>query len=242
MNHLLFGVYPYIAITVMVFGSIIRYDRDPFTWKSKSSQLLRQRQFVVGSVLFHVGILIILFGHFVGLLTPVVVFETLGISHSAKQILAMVMGGGAGIMAFIGGAILLQRRLGDPRIRAHSTFADTGILILLLLQLTLGLLTILVSAQHLDGNEMIKLMSWAQSIIYLQPGADAYIADANILFKLHIFIGLTIFILFPFTRLVHMVSAPVRYLWRPGYQIVRSRKLPGTVDSLGPRNNQTQAE
>lgn len=226
MNNFLFGIYPYIAITVMILGSIIRYDRDPFTWKSKSSQLLRRRQFAVGSVLFHVGILIILGGHFVGLLTPVAVFDAIGISHSAKQILAMTVGGIAGIMALIGGALLLHRRLFDPRIRAHSTFADTGILALLLVQLVLGLLTILVSMQHLDGHEMVLLMSWAQAIAYLRPDAAAYLTDVNILFKLHIFLGLTIFLLFPFTRLVHMISAPVRYLWRPGYQIVRSRRNP----------------
>ncbi|MYN13094.1 respiratory nitrate reductase subunit gamma [Pusillimonas sp. TS35] len=224
MNNFVFGIYPYIALTVMVVVSIVRYDRDPFTWKSKSSQLLRKRQFVIGSVLFHVGVLIIFFGHLVGLLTPIQLFDMLGIAHGAKQIMAIVVGGVAGIMALAGGWLLLHRRLSDPRIRAHSTFADTGILVLLMIQLVLGLATIIVSLGHLDGNEMIKLMNWAQAIIYLRPGAAAYMADAHWLFKLHIMIGLTIFLLFPFTRLVHIFSAPVRYLWRPGYQIVRSRR------------------
>ena len=226
MNNLLFGIYPYIAITVMILGSIARYERDPFTWKSKSSQILRKKQFVIGSVLFHVGVLFILMGHFVGLLTPIAVFDALGVSHSAKQVLAMTAGGIAGLMALSGGAILLHRRLTDPRVRANSTVADTGILILLLVQLVLGLLTIIVSMQHLDGHEMTKLMNWAQSIVYLKAGAAEHMADVNILFKLHIFLGLTIFLLFPFTRLVHMISAPVRYLWRPGYQIVRTKRNP----------------
>ncbi|MTH76849.1 respiratory nitrate reductase subunit gamma [Paracoccus aestuariivivens] len=224
MNNLLFGIYPYIAITIMILGSIVRYERDPFTWKSKSSQLLRKKQFVIGSILFHVGVLVILGGHLVGLLTPIAFFDALGISHGAKQVLAMTAGGIAGLMALAGGAILLHRRLTDPRIRANSTLADTGILVLLLAQLVLGLLTILVSMQHLDGHEMTKLMNWAQSIVYLRAGAAEHIADVNILFKLHIFLGLTIFVLFPFTRLVHMISAPVRYLWRPGYQIVRTKR------------------
>ncbi|MDP5307733.1 respiratory nitrate reductase subunit gamma [Paracoccus spongiarum] len=224
MNHLLFGIYPYVAITVMILGSIIRYDRDPFTWKSKSSQLLRRRQFVIGSVLFHVGILVILFGHLIGLLTPIIIFDTVGISHGAKQVMAVTVGGIAGVMALVGGVLLLHRRLTDPRIRAHSTFADTGILALLLAQLVLGLMTIFVSLGHLDGHEMVKLMTWAQSIAYLRAGAADHLAEVGILFKLHIVLGLTIFLLFPFTRLVHMISAPVRYLWRPGYQIVRSRR------------------
>ncbi|MFV0490587.1 MAG: respiratory nitrate reductase subunit gamma [Pseudorhodobacter sp.] len=224
MHNFIFGVYPYIAITVMILGSIVRYERDPFTWKSSSSQLLRRKQFVIGSVLFHVGVLTILMGHFVGLLTPVVIFEMLGISHSAKQILAVVVGGVAGVMALVGGMLLLHRRLYDPRIRANSTIADTGILILLMLQLVLGLLTIFVSLTHLDGEEMVKLMNWAQGIVYFRADPASHIVDANILFKLHITLGLTIFLLFPFTRLIHMISAPVRYLWRPGYQIVRSRR------------------
>lgn len=226
MNNVLFGIYPYIAITVMILGSIIRYDYDPFSWKTKSSQLLRRRQFVIGSVLFHFGVLVILVGHVVGLLTPIAIFDVLGISHGAKQILAMTAGGIAGVMALIGGALLLHRRLTDPRIRKHSTFADTGILILLLVQLVLGLMTILVSMQHLDGHEMVKLMSWAQGIAYFRPDASQHLQGVNILFKLHIFLGLTIFLLFPFTRLVHMISAPVRYIWRPGYQIVRSKRDP----------------
>jgi len=224
MNYILFGIYPYIAITVMVIASIARYERDPFTWKSKSSQLLRKKQFIAGSVLFHVGVLMIFAGHLVGLLTPIQIFDMLGIGHGTKQLLAIVAGGVAGIMALVGGALLLHRRLFDPRIRANSTLADTGIMVLLMAQLLLGLMTIVVSLGHLDGAEMVKFMSWAQGIIYLRAGAADHIADVHWLFKAHILLGLTIFLLFPFTRLVHMFSAPVRYLWRPGYQIVRSRR------------------
>lgn len=224
MHQFLFGTYPYIAITIMVLGSIARYETVPFTWKSSSSQLLRRKQLILGSVLFHVGILTILFGHLGGLLTPIAIFDALGISHGAKQVIAIVVGGIAGIMALAGGGMLVHRRLTDPRIRANSSFADNWILILLLAQLVLGVLTIFVSLQHLDGYEMTKFMSWAQGIFTFDPNAASYVADVNILFKLHLFLGLTIFVLFPFTRLVHMLSAPVRYLWRPGYQIVRSRR------------------
>lgn len=237
LHNFVFGVFPYIAITVMIFGAIVRYERDPFTWKTSSSQLLRRKQFVIGSVLFHVGILMILGGHLVGLLTPIAIWDTLGVSHGAKQIFAMLMGGFAGILAMIGGIILLHRRLMDPRIRANSTLADTGILVLLMAQLLLGLGSILVSMGHLDGHEMVKLMSWAQSIAYFGADPAGHIADVHWLFKMHIALGLTIFLLFPFTRLVHMLSAPVRYLWRPGYQIVRSKRgaKPGKGLGLIPR-------
>ncbi len=224
MHEFLFGIYPYIALTVMVVGSIARYDRDPFSWKTKSSQLLSNKQFVLGSVLFHVGIIIIFFGHLVGLLTPIAFFDMLGISHSFKQVLAIVVGGIAGVMTLIGGLILLHRRLTNPRVRATSTFADTGILALLVLQVILGLGTIFLSLQHLDGGEMVRLMQWAQAIVFFQGGAAAYLVGTSWLFKLHIFLGLTIFLLLPFTRLVHIFSAPLRYVWRPGYQIVRSKR------------------
>ena len=224
MHEFLFGIFPYIALTVLIVGSVVRYERDPFTWKTSSSQLLRRKQLVVGSILFHVGVLIIFFGHLGGLLTPIWVFDAIGISHGAKQVLAVIAGGIAGVMALVGGGMLLHRRWTDPRIRKTSSFADIAILVLLLAQLVLGLGTIFVSLQHLDGHEMTKFMSWAQGIFTFEAGAADHIAGVALIFKAHLVLGLTIFLVFPFTRLVHMLSVPLRYLTRPGYQIVRSRR------------------
>ena len=224
MHNFLFGIYPYIALAVLAIGSIARYERDPFTWKSKSSQLLRRKQLILGSVLFHIGVLTIFFGHLVGLLSPIVIWDMLGISHTGKQLLAVIVGGVAGVVALVGGILLLHRRLMDPRIRATSNFADIAILVLLLTQLVLGLGTIFVSLQHLDGGEMVRLMTWAQAIFTFQPNAADNIIGIHWLFQLHLVLGLTIFLLFPFTRLVHMLSAPLRYVIRPGFQIVRTRK------------------
>lgn len=224
MHNFLFGIFPYIALGVGIMGSIARYDRDPFTWKTSSSQLLRRKQLVIGSSLFHVGVLIIFFGHLVGLLTPIWIFDAIGISHGAKQLLAIVAGGTAGVMALVGGGMLFHRRWTDPRIRQTSSFWDIAILAMLLAQLVLGLGTIVASLGHLDGHEMVKFMSWAQGIFTFNVAAASYIADVPLVFKLHLFLGLTIILVFPFTRLVHMLSAPVRYIWRPGYQVVRSRR------------------
>lgn len=224
LHNFFFGIYPYIALGVLALGSIIRFDREQYTWRSGSSQMLRSRQMALGSNLFHVGILIIFFGHLAGLLTPLAFFDWLGIGHGTKQLMAMVVGGAAGVLCFIGLTILLHRRLFDPRIRKNSTFGDTGILVLLYLQLILGLSTIPLSAGHLSGDEMVKFMSWAQSIFTFKAGAAAHIADVHIIFKTHLVLGLSIFLLFPFTRLVHMLSAPIWYLGRKGYQIVRTKK------------------
>lgn len=224
MHQFIFGIYPYIALSVLILGSIARYERDPFTWKTSSSQLLRRKQLITGSILFHVGVLVIFFGHLIGLLTPIWVFDALGIGHGFKQLLAVIAGGIAGVMALIGGGMLFHRRWTDPRIRKTSSFADIAILALLLIQLILGLGTIVVSLQHLDGHEMTTFMAWALGIFTFDPQAASYIEHAAPIFKLHLFLGLTIFLVFPFTRLVHMLSVPVRYFVRPGYQIVRSRK------------------
>lgn len=224
-NHVLFGIYPYIALAVLALGSIIRFDREPYSWRASSSQLLRRKQLIWGSVLFHVGVLIVFFGHLVGLLIPIWVFEMLHIKHEWKQLLAVVVGGIAGAFSFVGATMLLHRRLSDARIRENSSFADTGIIALLWAQLALGLMTIPVSLGHLDGKEMVKFMAWANGIFTFNQEASSYLVGTSPIFRLHIFMGLTIFLLFPFTRLVHMLSAPVRYLWRPGYQVVRSRKL-----------------
>jgi nitrate reductase gamma subunit len=224
INHILFGWYPYVCLTVFLVGSLLRFDREQYTWRSGSSQLLRRRQLMWGSNLFHVGILVIFLGHFGGLLTPIWVFDLLGVPHGAKQIIAIVAGGIAGIACFIGLTLLVHRRLFDERIRTTSSFGDIAILLMLYAQLILGLSTIPVSMGHLDGHEMVKFMNWAQGILTLNPGAAALVADVNIVFKLHLLLGMTIFLVFPFTRLVHVWSAPVWYLGRRGYQVVRTRR------------------
>jgi nitrate reductase gamma subunit len=224
VNHLLFGWYPYLCLTVFVLGSIVRFDREQYSWRSGSSQLLRRKQLLWGSNLFHIGVLVIFMGHFVGLLTPIAVFEALGIPHSAKQLLAIVAGGTAGLMCLVGISLLTHRRLTDERIRATSSFSDIAILLMLFAQLLLGLCTIFVSLGHLDGGEMVKFMTWAQGVFTLRSDNWEAVADVSPIFKAHLVLGMTILLVFPFTRLVHIWSAPVWYLGRQGYQVVRTRK------------------
>ena len=225
LDNLLFGYYPYICLSIFLLGSLLRFDRDQYTWKSDSSQLLRAGQLRWGSNLFHVGVLFLLGGHTFGMLTPHFLYEPF-MSAGSKQIMAMVSGGAFGILGFIGVSMLLQRRLGDERIRVNSKTSDIVLLVLLWLQLALGLATIPLSAQHLDGSMMMKLADWAQHIVTFQAGAPQLLHDASWVFKLHMFLGMSIFLIFPFTRLVHVWSGfgTVAYLVRP-YQLVRSRRL-----------------
>jgi nitrate reductase gamma subunit len=221
INHIVFGWYPYLCLTVFLLGSLLRFDREQYTWRTGSSQLLRRRQLMWGSNLFHVGILVIFFGHLVGLLTPIWVFDMVGISHGFKQLMAIAVGGIAGSFCLIGIALLTHRRLFDARIRLTSSVGDIAIL-----QLLLGLATIPVSMDHLGGHEMVKFMNWAQGILLLRADSWTLVADAHPIFKAHLFLGMTIFLVFPFTRLVHVWSAPIWYLGRRGYQVVRSSGRP----------------
>jgi nitrate reductase gamma subunit len=131
INQLAFGWYPYLAVTVLVVGSILRFDANQYSWRSQSSQFLRRKQMVIGSNLFHMGILVLLAGHFVGLLTPITVIDSLGIGHAFKQTAALVVGGIAGVAAYIGCTLLLHRRLFDPRIRQSSSIGDILVLVLI---------------------------------------------------------------------------------------------------------------
>ena len=221
LHILLFGIYPYIAVSVFLVGSLIRFDHGQYTWKTGSSQMLSSRHMRLASNSFHIGILVIFFGHLVGLLTPHWAYAWI-ISAGAKQIMAILVGGIAGVLCFIGGVMLLWRRLFNPRVRASSSAMDTFIIALLVVQVTLGLATIGPALGHLDGGLMLQLAHWAQAIAFFQGGAAAYLEGVGWTYKVHIFIGLTIFLVFPFSRLVHVWSLPLGYLFRR-YQIVRRR-------------------
>ncbi len=225
LDTLLFGYYPYVALSVFLLGSLIRFDREQSSWKTDSSHLLRAGQLRWGSNLFHVGVLFLFFGHFFGLLTPHAVYQHF-VTPADKQLGAMISGGIAGFAAFIGITILLHRRLTDPRILATSRQGDIFIAVLLWLQLFLGLISIAVSAQHLDGGLMMAFGEWAQRIVTFRAGAAEHLAGAGVIFKLHLFLGMTMFLVFPFTRLAHVWSgfALVGYVTR-SYQVVRSRRI-----------------
>ena len=218
----LFGVYPYIALAIAIVGTWVRFDLSQYSWKSSSSQMLRKKNMRWASNLFHVGISIVLLGHLFGLLTPHILYDRF-ISAGNKQILAVVVGGIAGVFCWIGLVMLMWRRFTDDRISNTSKFSDKMILVILFVQLTLGLATIFTSAQHLDGLTMLNYAGWAQDITLLRPiQAAARIEQADLIYQLHMALGITLIMIFPFTRLIHIISAPIWYFGRR-YQIVRQK-------------------
>lgn len=220
-NNFMFSYYPYIAIFVFIIGSLYRYENNQYTWKSGSSQILDNKFFFWSSNLFHFGILFLIFGHFFGLLTPKILYSKI-ISPDKKQIVAMVAGGIAGIFCFIGLTLLIYRRISSARIFITGNKTDIMILIMLYIQLLLGLLSISISYQHIDNpSTMIALANWVQGIMCFTPDVHMFIVNEHWLFKLHLLLGMTILLFFPFTRLVHVFSFPYLYLLREGYQITR---------------------
>jgi nitrate reductase gamma subunit len=236
MHNFLFNVYPYLCGTVFLMGSLARFDRDQYTWKSDSSMLLRRGSMRWASNLFHGGILFLFVGHLFGQLTPHALYE-LFITPQQKQLLAVVAGGVAGLACFAGLSMLLYRRITDPRIRLTSHRTDIAILVILWLQLALGLATLPSSLQHVqDPKTMLVLAQYLQGIATFRPDA-ALLVGIEWHYLVHMVLGMTIFLLFPFSRLVHVWSglASVVYLFRP-YQIVRSRRLnvPARHNAPGP--------
>ena len=226
LDIFLFGIYPYIALTVFFLGSLIRFDRDQYTWRSESSQMLSTGTLRVGSNLFHLGIIGLFFGHFFGMLTPPEILHAVGVTASQKQLLAVVAGGILGVICLIGLLLLIHRRLTNARVRATSRGRDFLVLFWILATLLLGLSTVPLSIQHSDGHTMLQLMAWAQHLVTFQGNAPSFITDVSPVFKVHMFMGMSLFAIFPFTRLVHAWSgfAAVGYIARP-WQVVRSRKI-----------------
>ncbi|MFV1982626.1 MAG: respiratory nitrate reductase subunit gamma [Thiohalomonadales bacterium] len=224
-HNFLYGVYPYIALTIFLLGSLLRFDREQYTWKSDSSQLLSKKHLRLASNLFHIGIIAIFFGHLAGLVIPPTVFNALGISDMDHQYIAIIAGTVFGSLCLVGSVMLLLRRMFVRRVRVNSRFMDFFILFWLLVTLILGLSTIPTSIHHAQANDpgtMLLLAEWVRSVLSFQ--ADATIlTNVDTIFKVHLFFGMTVFLLFPFSRLVHIWSAPFGYLVR-SYQIVRTKR------------------
>lgn len=222
-----FGIYPYIALTIFAVGSWVRFDREQYGWKADSTQLLSKGGMRLASNLFHIGVLAVLGGHAVGLLTPHSWFLAMGVSDMTHQWVAILAGSVFGSMCLLGALMLWFRRMSNPRVKAAGRKSDAVVLTWILFTLILGLSTIPTSighANHGDAGVMVALADWVQSVVRGQAD-PALLAGVDTVFKVHMVFGMTLFVLFPFTRLVHILSAPIGYLGR-AYQVVRAKRRP----------------
>ncbi|MGG0184615.1 respiratory nitrate reductase subunit gamma [Bacillus rhizoplanae] len=222
IDQFLWVLFPYIILVIFIGGHIFRYNYDQFGWTSKSSELLEKKMLRIGSLLFHFGIMFVIGGHVMGILIPEPVYSSLGISEHTYHIMAIGFGLPAGIASVIGLFILTYRRFTVKRIIATSTTGDYIALILLLIVMLAGLSSTFLNIDSSGFDYRTTIGPWFRSLFIFQPKAE-YMAEVPIWFKIHIVAAMGLFAAWPFTRLVHVFSVPVKYL-RRSYVIYRKRK------------------
>ncbi len=233
-GEVFWDVLPYVTLTVVVVGSWWRYRYDKFGWTTRSSQLYEARLLRIASPMFHFGILVVIVGHVIGLLIPESWTRAIGMSEHTYHVQAIVLGAIAGITTLAGAALLIFRRRTTGPVFMATTVNDKVMYVVLVAAIAAGLSATAwgsgVFGQAYNYRESVSV--WFRSIWVLQPRGDL-MAEAPLYYQLHVLIGLALFALWPFTRLVHAFSAPIGYLFRP-YIVYRSREVAGR-DLVGAR-------
>ncbi|TWL72866.1 respiratory nitrate reductase subunit gamma [Bacillus licheniformis] len=221
IEQILWVILPYIVITIFIGGHIYRYQHDQFGWTAKSSAMLEKKKLALGSSLFHWGIFFVIGGHVMGILIPESLYEALGVSEHMYHKIAIGFGLPAGIAALSGLLILTYRRFTDKRIRKTSSAGDLITLVALLFVMTTGLAATFLNIDSKGFDYRTTIGPWFRNIFLFKPDAGL-MASVPLWFKLHIIMGYVIFIVWPFTRLVHVFSMPLKYLTR-SYVVYRKR-------------------
>lgn len=229
------AITPYVTIAILVVGTWWRYRYDKFGWTTRSSQLYESHLLRIGSPLFHFGILVVIIGHVIGLLIPQSWTSAIGLSQEGYHIQAITLGTIAGIATLSGAAILVYRRRTKGPVFVATTWNDKLMYAVLILAIIAGLATTLLGSGVIgeEHNYRETVSVWFRSIFILQPDGAA-MSSAPLSFQIHAVIGMVLFALWPFTRLVHAFSAPVGYLFRP-YIVYRSRNIPKPGESIAAR-------
>ncbi len=233
LDLLLWGAAPYASIALLVFGTVWRYRHDKFGWTTRSSQLHESRLLRVASPVFHVGLLMVIGGHVLGLFVPKGVTEFAGLDEHAYHLISLGMGSIAGLVAVGGLALLLWRRARVPAVRRATSVSDKYMYVVLVLVMVAGLANTLVDNGVRGGYDYRETVApWFRGILLLDPQPEL-MASAPLDYRLHAGLAMVLFALWPFSRLVHAFSAPVRYLLRP--YVVYRRRDPGAVGTRNPR-------
>ena len=215
-NILLWSVLPYIAISSFIIGLVWRFKYDKFNWTTRSSQIYEGKLLSIAGPLFHLGLFAVIGGHIVGLLVPQTFTDSIGLSHEAYHLGAVTMGGAAGIATLLGITLLIYRRRTTAMVFAQTTKNDKTMYVFLVATLLAGSAATLSSAGVIgeEHNYRETVGPWVRSILTLSPNGELMMASP-IAFRVHAVVGMSLFIIWPFTRLVHSLSAPVGYLFRP---------------------------
>lgn len=227
LNQFLWVIYPYITIAIFIVGHIYRYNTDQLGWTTKSSEFLESKTLRWGSILFHLGILMVLGGHILGLIIPKSMTEKIGLTEHMYHWMALVIGGVAGVITIIGISILLFRRLNNKRVRRTSSFTDILIAILIFIEVAFGVYNTLGYSLFIGYDYRETIAPWLRGFLMFKPD-PTLMKGVPLFFQLHTLLGFTIFALWPFTRLVHVWSLPLEYFNR-SYIIYRSRNAKRTI-------------
>ncbi|MFB4289933.1 respiratory nitrate reductase subunit gamma [Nonomuraea sp. ATR24] len=229
MSVALWVVVPYIALTVFVVGHVWRWRVDQFGWTTRTTQVLESRLLRLGSPLFHLGVLAAIGGHALGLLVPKGWTEAVGVSEHAYHLVSVTAGTVAGVMVVAGLALLLARRLTSPRVRRTTTRTDKALFAVMAVVILLGMAGTV--GENLIGggyDYRATIAVWFRGVLTLRPD-PSLMTGVPLIFQLHALSAWVFLAMWPFTRLVHVWSAPVAYLWRP-YVVYRRRTArPGST-------------
>ncbi|WP_199546139.1 respiratory nitrate reductase subunit gamma [Streptomyces sp. N35] len=222
MNTLLWGVLPYVAVALLIAGTFWRFKYDKFGWTTRSSQVYESKLLNIASPMFHYGLLFVLVGHLMGLFIPESWTDKVGMDEHLYHQLSLYGGTAAGVLAVLGIVLLLYRRRTNTPVFKATTANDKVMYLVLLAAIVMGMWAKLTNSSPSHGYDYrLTIAPWARSLFTLQPDIDKMVG-VPLTYQIHAVIGLLLFALIPFTRLVHMFSAPVQYLFRP-YVVYRSR-------------------
>jgi nitrate reductase gamma subunit len=221
MKTLLWGALPYIAFVLLVAGTIWRYRYDKFGWTTRSSQVYESKLLNIASPMFHYGILFVLVGHLVGLFLPESWTDKVGVSEHTYHLFSLYGGTAAGVLLVLGILLLLYRRRTNTPVFRATTANDKLMYLVLFAAIVLGMAAKLMHTSGDGYNYRDSIAPWARSLFTLRPDIDA-MTGVPLMYEIHAVVGMVLFALVPFTRLIHMFSAPLQYLFRP-YVVYRAR-------------------
>jgi len=222
IDLLLWGVFPYIVLTIFIGGHIYRYQKDQFGWSTKSSEFLEKKRLRVGSLLFHFGIIFVFGGHVLGLIIPVEFYNTFGISEHLYHNVAIIFGLPAGIVALIGIVLLTYRRISVKRIKETTSTSDWLTLIFLLIAIGTGLTATALNVDSHGFDYRTTIAPWIRGLFVFNVQPEL-METVPLAFKIHIYATFALYVVWPFTRLVHAFSFPIRYLNRN--YVIYKRKI-----------------
>lgn len=213
LSLVLWGILPYIVLTIFIGGHIYRYQKDQFGWTTKSSEFLDKKSLRIGSHMFHWGIIFVFIGHVLGIIVPVSFYNAIGVSEQMYHVVALIFGIPAGILAIVGLVMLCWRRVSIKRIKKTTSTSDWLTLIVLLIVIGTGLIATFFNVDSAGFDYRTTIAPWMRGLFIFNVNPELMV-NVPVWFKIHILSSFSLYAVWPFTRLVHAFSLPFMYFSR----------------------------